>query len=309
MVRQLLCSADPGAGPGLAGDPGRPAHADRRAHRLGQDARRVSGGDRSSGAPRPRRQARRRDAGGLRLAAEGAVQRHPAQSRGAAGRHPRGAARARTARCRDPHLGAHRRYAAGRARAHAPPAAAHPRDHAGVALHPARLGVRPRDAGDHAHGDRRRNPRHRAEQARRAPGAVARAPGALCGERAGAHRPVGDAEADRGGRALAGRRGIGWRARSRGHDRRHRPPAAARSRARTAGLAARGGDVGRGLGAGLRPAGAADRGASHHAGLRQHAAHGRARGAPVVASGSAKTRSPRTTAAWRRSSASTPSSG
>ena len=35
-----------------------------------------------------------RDAGRLRLAAEGAVERHPAQPRSAAGRHPRGAARA-----------------------------------------------------------------------------------------------------------------------------------------------------------------------------------------------------------------------
>ena len=86
--------------------------------------------------------ARGRDAGRLRLAAEGALERHPAQSGGAARRHPRGAARARTARCRDPHLGAHRRHAAGRARPRATHPAAHRRDHAGVALHPARLRVR-----------------------------------------------------------------------------------------------------------------------------------------------------------------------
>ena len=53
----------------------------------------------------------------------------------------------------------------------------------------------------------------------------------------------------------------------------------------------------------------ADRGASHHAGLRQHAPHGRARRARIWPSGSARSRSPRITAAWRRSSASTPSSG
>ena len=64
-----------------------------------------------------------------------------------------------------------------RARPHAPRAAAHRRHHAGVALHPARLGVRPRHARDHAHRDRRRDPRRGREQARRAPGAVARAAG------------------------------------------------------------------------------------------------------------------------------------
>ena len=54
-------------------------------------------------------------------------------------------------------------------------AAAHPGHHAGVALHPARLGVGPRDAGDGAHGDRRRDPRGRRRQARQPPRAVARA--------------------------------------------------------------------------------------------------------------------------------------
>ncbi len=112
----------------------------------------------------------------LRLAAEGAVERHPAQPRSAAGRHPRRARGARASRRRDPHAGAHRRHAAGRARQHAPPPAAHRRHHAGVALPPARLRVRPRDARDHAHGDRRRDPRARAEQARQPSRAVARAP-------------------------------------------------------------------------------------------------------------------------------------
>ncbi len=42
-----------------------------------------------------------------------------------------------------------------RARAHAPPSAAYPRHHAGVALHPARLRLRPRHAGEHAHRHRR----------------------------------------------------------------------------------------------------------------------------------------------------------
>ena len=76
---------------------------------------------------------------------------------------------------RDPHAGAHRRHAAERAREHAPAAAAHRRHDAGVAVHAAGLGVGPRDAVDDAHGDRRRDPRARAEQARQPPRAVARA--------------------------------------------------------------------------------------------------------------------------------------
>ena len=60
------------------------------------------------------------------------------------------------------------------------------------------------------------------------------------------------------------------------HDRRHRPQAGARPSHRGPRRAARSGDVGRGLGAGLRPPGGAGRRAPHDADLRQHAAHGRA---------------------------------
>ena len=73
----------------MAADQGRPPHADRRADRLRQDAGRLPGGDRRPGAAGPRGRARRRDAGRLRLAAQGAVERHPAQPRSAARRHPR----------------------------------------------------------------------------------------------------------------------------------------------------------------------------------------------------------------------------
>ena len=69
----------------------------------------------------------------------------------------------------------------------------------------------------------------------------------------------------------------------------HQPRA--RSRARGAALAARSRDVGRGLGAGLRAAGRADRGASHHADLRQHAPDGRARDPRSCPSASARSRS------------------
>ena len=82
-----------------------------------------------------------------------------------------------------------------RARMH-PPAAAHPRDHAGIALRPPRLGIRPQDAGDDPLGDRRRDPRDRAEQARRPSRLVARAPLGALRRQAPAHRPLGDAEPD-----------------------------------------------------------------------------------------------------------------
>ncbi len=173
-----------------------------------------------------------RDADRLRLAAEGAVERHPQEPRGAARRHsPRPCAR-RPAGSRDPHLGAHRRHAAGRARPRDPPAAAHRRDDAGIALHPARLGIRPEDAGDDAHRHRRRDPRGGAEQARRASRAVAGAPRRALRRQAAAHRPVGDAEADRGGRALPRRRRRGGREAADLHDHRHRPSPRPRPRPR-----------------------------------------------------------------------------
>ena len=65
----------------------------------------------------------------------------------------------------------------------------------------------------------------------------------------------------------------------------------------------------RGVGAGLSPPGGADRAAPHDADLRQHAPPGRAGDPPAVASCWATTTSPPITAAWPRSSGSTPSSG
>ena len=52
---EQLCRADRGAGGGVAGDPGRARCADRGADRLGQDAGRVSRGDRRAGAAGARR--------------------------------------------------------------------------------------------------------------------------------------------------------------------------------------------------------------------------------------------------------------
>ncbi len=269
----------------MAGDPCRARHAGGRAHRLGQDAHGLPRGARRPGAPRPRsRRPARRDRRRLRLAAEGAVQRHPPEPRRAARGHPRRAGGAGPARDRHPHRRAHRRHAAARAPAEPAPAAARAGDHARVALRAAGLRLGPQDAVDGAQRDRRRDPRHRREQARQPPGAVAGAiAGALHGARrraAGAHRPVGHAEAHRRGGALPGRRGRAARRRhGRLRDRRHRLCQAARPRARAAAHAARGRDVGRPVDAGLCARGRARVAAQDHAGVRQHAPHGRARSA------------------------------
>ena len=251
----------------------------RGADRLGQDAGRVPRGDRRSRAPRRRRRVAGRNLRRLRLAAEGALQRHPAQSRSAARGHSRRARSAGLSGRRNPHARAHRRYAAERAREHAAPATAHRRHHARVALCAARLRFRTHDARDHAHRDRRRNPRARAEQARQPSRAFARAPCRIDSSTSGACGLVRNAEADRGSRALSrGHGGAGHGL----HHRRYRTRARARPRARGSAVPARSRHVGRCLAAGLPAACRAHARASHHARLRQHAAHGRARGAPPV---------------------------
>ena len=170
-------------------------------------------------------------------------------------------------------------------------AAAHRRDDARVALHPARLRIRPRACW---------RPRARVivdeihavapQQARRASGAVARAA-------RGAVRPAGCcASACRRRRSRSRRSRASWSAPAarvdgrRLHHRRHRPRARARPRARGSGLAARGGDVGARCGSEIY-----DRlaelieAAPHDADLRQHAPHGRAGDARSSRSGSART--------------------
>ena len=98
---------------------------------------------------------RGRDLRRLRLPAEGALERHPQEPRGAACGHPRRTRRAWASRARHPHLRAHRRHSSARARGDAPAPAAHRGDDARVALHPHGLGFRARDARQHPHGDRR----------------------------------------------------------------------------------------------------------------------------------------------------------
>ena len=153
--------------------------------------------------------------------------------------------------CRDPSLGADRRHLAGGARPDAPPAAPYRRDHAGVALHPAWLGDRP----GHACRPRGRSSSTRSMRWRRTNG--------------GAISP----SPSNGSAALVPRRllRIGLSATQKpietvaqflvGAGNGPTPPscdiidighARARDLAhRGAGLAARSGDVGRGLGAGL----------------------------------------------------------
>jgi ATP-dependent Lhr-like helicase len=280
------------------------AHARRRADRLGQDARRLPRRHRRAGARRPLAGGLPDETRRLRLAAEGAVQRHPQEPRSAARRHPR---RARApGPARRPIRTAVRTGdtpQSERARACAS-AAAHPGHDARVAVRAARLGARPRDAATtrtvivdeiHAVAASKRGS-HLALSLERL-------------ERCAARRWCASAcrrRRSRSTRSRASWSGAGRRATAR--LRRSSTTSAtprARPRARAAALAARGGDVARGVGAGLRPPRRADR-APHHARLRQHAAHGRARRAPPrrAARRRARRRAPRQpvegTAARRR---------
>ena len=142
----------------------------------GQDADRVPRRARRPGAAGPAsRRAARRDGGRLRLAAEGAVERHPDQPRGAARRDPRRAralglpdVEIRTA-VRTGDTPGHERQRALRKPPHI------------LVTTPESLYVllgsprSRRDARNGARGDRRRDPRRRREQARQPPRALARA--------------------------------------------------------------------------------------------------------------------------------------
>ena len=167
----LVRRADAAPGAGLAGDRAGRIDADPRADRQRQDADRVplvhQPADVRAGA-RPRAAV----PGPLHLAAQGAGGRRRAQPARAARRHrqPRGRPRRRPSRAR--RRGPHRRHAGGRARPVPARAGRHPDHHAGVAL-PAPDVERARGAALGRHGHRRRDPRAGADQARRAPGAVA----------------------------------------------------------------------------------------------------------------------------------------
>ena len=138
--------------------PRRPAHAHRRADRLGKNARRVSDRDRR---PRPRGRpiaAARRGSRRLRFAAQGAERGHSQEPRRAAA----GASAAcRNVRSRDSanHSGRqNRRHVVVRARGDAANAPAYPRDHPGIAVPAAHGGAQPADAALRPDGDRGRDP-------------------------------------------------------------------------------------------------------------------------------------------------------
>ena len=252
MVLRNARRADARAGAGLGGDPRAPAHADCRADRIRQDARGVS-----HRARRSRSQegldgaAARRSPRRLRLAAEGAERRHPQEPRRAAPRHPRASPRSWASSRR-----ASRRRCAPATRPQSERAAMlrtppHILVTTPESLYLLLTAERSREMlRTRAHRDRRRDPRRDRHAPRRAPGAVARAAAAGRRAAAAAHRPVGDAEADRGGRAVSRRRRRWRRARS------STKAIAARwiSALEMPRLAARSGDVARGVGGVLRPA-------------------------------------------------------
>ena len=130
---------------GLVGHRGRPRRAARRADRLRQDAGRVPCRHRQPG-PRGRWRVTLKDetqvvyVSPLKALSNDIRRNLEVPLAGIAEE----LARARPARRRDPRLGPHRRHAGQRARAHAPAAAAHRRDHAGVAIRSPRLRNGPR---------------------------------------------------------------------------------------------------------------------------------------------------------------------
>ena len=166
--------ADARAGAGLAGDRPRRLDADLRADRQRQDAGGVSLGARPADVRAARRdEGRARCRVRLHLAAQGAGRRRRAQPARAARGHratspPSAAMTFVMPRDRHPH----RRHAAARARALPARARRHPHHHAGVALSAADV-ERARGAARRRDGHHRRDPRARADQARRAPGALA----------------------------------------------------------------------------------------------------------------------------------------
>ena len=182
----------------------------------------------------------RRGARDLRLAAQGALGRHPQEPGGAAARDP-ALADARLAG-EDHRRGAQRRHAA---EASARRCCASRRTSSSRRPSRSTCCSPPSARGEMlqhgARGDRRRDPRRAAVAPRRPPRAVARAAGPRLRPQAAAHRPVGHAEADRRGREIP-RTNRPCSIVDKGH-KREIDLAVEVPR-----LAPRGGDVGRGLG-------------------------------------------------------------
>ena len=270
LVRRPSRCADRAPAPGLASHPRGTQRLDRGAHGIGQDPRRLPLRDRLAAAAGER--ARRRDPRPLRLAPARPVQRRPEESPRAAGRDP--------GRRREPARGArgrpHRRYATGPAHGDDEEAAAHPGHDAGVAVPAPHQRRRAPDAGHRAHGDRGRDPRPRAGQARLASRALARAAGGLDRTAPAARRPVRHAEAPGRGRAIPGRHRTDLRAG------RHRHVPRPRPRHRGPALAAEHGLLARAVGRDLRAHRGAGAHPSHHARVREHAQDGRAHRGPAL---------------------------
>ena len=144
----------------------------------------------------------------LRLAAEGARQRHPEEPRRAARRDPRAAPRRGTSSSRrsaSRSAPATRRRTSARRWCAARRTSSSRRRSRSTSCSPPRRAAQA--LAERRHRDRRRDPRDRRRQARRAPRALARAVRRPRRASPAAHRSLRHAEADRGGGAPARRRG------------------------------------------------------------------------------------------------------
>ncbi len=141
--------------------------------RVRQDARRVPDLPRRSRARRSGREPARHDAGTLRVAAEGAQQRHSQEPRRAVVGYRHAGGRTRPHVAGDTHGRPHRRHAGVRTPADGEASAAHSRHDPGVAVHSADGRSQPPGAARRQDGDRRRDSRDGRRQAGRASGAVA----------------------------------------------------------------------------------------------------------------------------------------
>ncbi len=169
LVRGPLRLPHRAAGGRLAGDPGRQGRPGLGAHRLGQDLRGLPLRPRLALPRGARGRASRRDPHPLRLAAQGALERHREEPARAARRAARGRAGGRASPPGHPRRGAHRRHPLLAPPGHAAAAAPRPRHHARVALPAAHEREGATLARDGPQGDRRRDPRGGPRQAGQPP--------------------------------------------------------------------------------------------------------------------------------------------
>ncbi len=195
-----------GAAARMGGDPAETEHADRRSHRLGQDAGCLPDRARRVAPTGDRWAARGRGPRPLRIAAQGAERRHPQEPGRAPSSDPAARRNRRTGGASDHGRGPDRRHHRVRAGRDAADAAAYSRHHARIALSPPDLRAQPADAAHGPDGHRRRDSRGHRHPARRAPRPVARAARPPRRPSGAADRALGHAEADHFCRALPRRR-------------------------------------------------------------------------------------------------------